>query len=213
MERCAPRARGPAADEPARSARGLPDADLVAAARAGDAGASAELFARHHRAVLAYAYGLVHDEHTAQDLTSEAFARTLAALRSGGGPVTGLRPYLYAVVRNAAVDWARKARRTVVTDKVGTWADESPGADAASAGGIADAAERVTVVRAFRSLPHRWQVVLWHTVIEDEGVREVAGTLGLKPGAVTQLSFRAREGLRRAYRAASAPDDPSAPSA
>ncbi|MFC4909651.1 RNA polymerase sigma factor [Actinomadura gamaensis] len=191
-------------EERARGVRGLPDADLVAAVRAGDVDASGELFARHHRSVLAYARGLAHDEHTAQDLTSEAFTRTLAALRSGGGPVAGPRPYLYAVVRNAAVDWARKARRTVVTDELAAWAERS--GDAAGTDALGDPAENAAVARAFRSLPRRWQVVLWHTVVEDEAVREVAGALGLKPGAVTQLSFRAREGLRRAYlKAGSAP--------
>ncbi|WP_433334407.1 sigma-70 family RNA polymerase sigma factor [Spirillospora sp. CA-294931] len=177
------------------------DADLVAAARIGDEQASDELYRRHHGAVLGYARGLVRDQHMAEDLTSEAFARTLAALREGMGPQVACRPYLYTVVRNAAVDWARAGRRTVVTDEVAEWADRP-------AEELPDVDERDTLVRAFRSLPDRWQTVLWHTVIEDEPVPKVAELLGLQPGAVTQLSFRAREGLRQAFLAASCEGHP-----
>ncbi|MBW8483954.1 sigma-70 family RNA polymerase sigma factor [Actinomadura parmotrematis] len=172
------------------------DAELVAAARTGDARASGALYERHHGAVLGYARGLVRDRHTAEDLTSEAFTRTFAALREGLGPREACRPYLYAAVRNAAVDWARAGRRTVVTDEVARWADgpvdEQPDVD-----------ELDALVRAFRSLPERWQTVLWHTVIEDEPVARVGELLGMRPGAVAQLSFRAREGLRQAFLAAS----------
>lgn len=178
-----------------------PDADLAAAAGAGDEKASDELYRRHHAAVLGYARGLVRDQYLAEDLTSEAFARTFAALRQGRGPQGACRPYLYTVVRNAAVDWARAGRRTVVTDQVADWAaapeDEAPDVD-----------ELDALARAFRSLPERWQTVLWHTVIEDEPVQRVAELLGMEAGAVAQLSFRAREGLRQAFLAASCEGHP-----
>ncbi|MEU5884443.1 sigma-70 family RNA polymerase sigma factor [Spirillospora sp. NPDC047279] len=172
------------------------DADLVQAAGSGDERASGELYRRHHSAVLGYARGLVRDQHMAEDLTSEAFTRTFAALQQGAGPREACRPYLYTVVRNAAVDWARAARRTVVTDEVAEWAD-------GPADEMPDVDELDALVRAFRSLPERWQTVLWHTIIEDEPVQKVSEVLGMEPGAVTQLAFRAREGLRQAFLAAS----------
>ncbi|WP_301173895.1 sigma-70 family RNA polymerase sigma factor [Actinomadura geliboluensis] len=175
-----------------------PDADLLAAAADGDEHASEELFRRHHTAVLRYARGLVRDQHLAEDLTSEAFTRTFAAMRQGHGPRDACRPYLYTVVRNTATDWARGDRRTVVTDEVADWAsapeDDPP----------PDVDELDALVRAFRSLPERWQTVLWYTVIEDEPIAQVAELLGMEKGAVSQLSFRAREGLRQAFLAASA---------
>lgn len=177
------------------------DAELVAAAGSGDERASGELYQRHHAAVLGYARGLVRDQHTAEDLTSEAFVRTFAALRQGMGPREACRPYLYTVVRNAAVDWVRAGRRTVVTDEVAEWADR-PADDPP------DLDELDALVRAFRSLPERWQTVLWHTVIEDEPVQRVAEVLGMEAGAVAQLAFRAREGLRQAFLAASCEGHP-----
>ncbi|MQY05410.1 hypothetical protein ACRB68_34850 [Actinomadura sp. RB68] len=181
----------------------LSDGELIAGVRAGDDSASAELFSRHHPAVLAYARGLARDAHTAEDLASEAFARTFAALRAGNGPGTSCRSYLYAVVRNTAVDWARSGRRTVVTDEVAAWADRP-----AEEGPQDDPGELDALRRAFRSLPGRWQLVLWHTVIEDEPPQQVSRVLGIEPGAVTQLSFRAREGLRQAFLAASCESRP-----
>lgn len=169
-----------------------PDADLLAAAGEGDEEASDELFRRHHTAVLRYARGLVRDQHLAEDLTSEAFTRTFAAMRQGGGPRDACRPYLYTVVRNTATDWARGARRTVVTDEVAEWASDSEEEPP-------DVDELDALVRAFRSLPERWQTVLWYTVIEDEPVGQVAELLGMEKGAVSQLAFRAREGLRQAF--------------
>ncbi|MGI5205850.1 sigma-70 family RNA polymerase sigma factor [Spirillospora sp. CA-108201] len=185
-----------------------PDADLLAAAAEGDEAASDELFRRHHTAVLRYARGLVRDQHLAEDLTSEAFTRTFAAMRQGGGPRDACRPYLYTVVRNTATDWARGARRTVVTDEVADWArgarrtvvtDEVADWASDSDAEAPDVDELDALVRAFRSLPERWQTVLWYTLIEDEPVGQVAELLGMEKGAVSQLAFRAREGLRQAF--------------
>ena len=62
----------------------------------------------------------------------------------------------------------------------------------------ADALDHGLTHRAFRSLPTRWQEVLWYS--EIEGMKPADRTLlGLKPTAVAQLAFRAREGLREAW--------------
>jgi DNA-directed RNA polymerase specialized sigma24 family protein len=55
------------------------------------------------------------------------------------------------------------------------------------------------IARAFRSLPERWQAVLWHTDIEASGPAEIAWLLGLSANSVAALAYRAREGLRQAY--------------
>ncbi|MFG1941621.1 sigma-70 family RNA polymerase sigma factor [Nonomuraea sp. NPDC048826] len=168
------------------------DAALTSLVRAGDSRAVAELYERHHAAVLAFARRLCADPHTAEDLASEAFARTLRTVRAGAGPSGGWRPYLYAVARNTAAEWARTEHRRVLTaefrDDELTVAGPEPPDD--------------LVTRAYRSLPPRWQTVLWHTVIEDDKPEQVAEILGTTPGNVGVLAFRAREGLRKAYLAA-----------
>ena len=61
------------------------------------------------------------------------------------------------------------------------------------------ALDRGLTHQAFRSLPSRWQEVLWYTEIEQMKPAEIAPLLGMKPTAVAQLAFRAREGLREAW--------------
>ncbi|OUC96355.1 RNA polymerase sigma factor, partial [Streptosporangium minutum] len=169
------------------------DPALTRLVRAGDDRAVSELYERHHPAVIAFARRLCRDPHTAEDLASEAFARTLRTVRNGlAGPTGDWRPYLYAVVRNTAAEWARSDQRSVPTDEFReddlTTAAPEPPDD--------------LVTRAYRSLPRRWQTVLWHTLIEDEEPERVAKILGITPGNVGVLAFRAREGLRKAYLAA-----------
>ncbi|MEV4186190.1 sigma-70 family RNA polymerase sigma factor, partial [Streptosporangium canum] len=169
------------------------DPALTRLVRAGDDRAVSELYERHYPAVIAFARRLCQDPHTAEDLASEAFARTLRTVRNGpAGPTGDWRPYLYAVVRNTAAEWARSDQRSVLTgefreDDLTTAAPEPPDD---------------LVTRAYRSLPPRWQTVLWHTLIEDEEPERVAKILGITPGNVGVLAFRAREGLRKAYLAA-----------
>uniref|UniRef100_UPI00066DF28D RNA polymerase sigma factor n=1 Tax=Nonomuraea sp. SBT364 TaxID=1580530 RepID=UPI00066DF28D len=169
------------------------DAALTRQVRAGDSRAVSELYERHHAAVLAFARRLCRDPHTAEDLASEAFARTLRTVRTGAaGPTGGWRPYLYAVARNTAAEWARSDQRLVLTGEFRE--------DELTAAGPEPPDDLVT--RAYRSLPPRWQTVLWHTLIEDEEPERVAKILGITPGNVGVLAFRAREGLRKAYLAA-----------
>ncbi|POM23572.1 ECF RNA polymerase sigma factor SigW [Actinomadura rubteroloni] len=176
--------------------------DLAERVRAGDEQAVAEVFLRHHSAMLAYAYALCRDRHTAEDLASEAFTRVLQAVRRGGGPDGAWRPYLYAAVRNLAADWARAQRRAVPSDDIADLA-ETAGPSAGAGTGpdehAARAEDRSLISAAFRALPAREQTVLWHTIVEEESRAQVAATLGTTQNHLNVLVFRARESLREAY--------------
>ncbi|WP_053647553.1 sigma-70 family RNA polymerase sigma factor, partial [Streptomyces sp. XY431] len=174
------------------------DAALIARLRAGDDGVVETLFERHHRAALGYARSLGGLDHRAEDLASEAFVRTLAAVRAGSGPTDSWRPYLLTVVRNTAAAWATSDRRSFPTDAVQDWADEAEHALSPDQI-LAASAEHELIVAAFRSLPERWQSVLWHSVVEDLPAEKVALLLGLSASGVSSLAARAREGLRTAY--------------
>ncbi|GAA4687311.1 hypothetical protein GCM10023347_48620 [Streptomyces chumphonensis] len=175
------------------------DTELTEAIRTGaEQAAVAELYARHRSAVLAYARTCCRDAHTAEDLAAEAFARTLEAVRSGGGPTGPWRPYLLTVVRRTAMAWATTARRAEVTEDVEQWEHAVPhthdGEEFTLRGEEDD-----LVLRGFRALPERWQAVLWHTVVEGESAQQVGTMLGLSASGVWSLAERAREGLREAY--------------
>ncbi|MFD3555105.1 sigma-70 family RNA polymerase sigma factor [Streptomyces goshikiensis] len=157
-----------------------------------------EVFSRHHSAVLAYARTCCRDVATAKDLASEAFARTYRAVAWGAGPEHAWRPYLLTCVRRVATDWMRRSARTQLSDDFEKWAgDLCDGQDVE--GAVLSAEEGSLVLRAYRSLPERWQAVLWHAVVEHEPATETARRLGISAGGVGSLAARAREGLREAY--------------
>ncbi|MGY1455554.1 NPCBM/NEW2 domain-containing protein [Streptomyces sp. SS8] len=181
------------------------DAELVSRMRGGDTRAYEELYRRHADAVRRYVRHCCRDTATANDLTDEVFARTLLAVRGGAGPDTAVRTHLLAAVRDVAAAWAGTSGRDLLVEDfaVFTAAADSPGGEGSS-GANSDVramrrAERSTAVRAFRDLPERWQVVLWHTVIEEEPPRDVAPLLGMAEDAVAALAQRAREGLQQSY--------------
>ncbi|MEU9720595.1 sigma-70 family RNA polymerase sigma factor [Streptomyces sp. NPDC047976] len=188
------------------------DGDLIARMRGGDDGAYEELFRRHADAVRRYARTCCRDGHTADDLTAEVFARTLQAVRGGAGPDQSVRAYLLTTVRRVAAAWAKTTRREHLVEDFAVFAEQAA-AGAESAGGLsgddtlelgADVramreAERSLAMQAFRSLPERWQAVLWHTTVEEASPSAIAPLFGLSANATAVLASRAREGLKQAY--------------
>ncbi|MGW1378552.1 sigma-70 family RNA polymerase sigma factor [Streptomyces sp. NPDC002446] len=182
------------------------DAQLLAAMRAGDDSAYEEMYRRHAEAVRRYARQCCRDVHTAEDLTGEVFARTLQAVRGGAGPDSAVRAYLLTTVRRVAASWAKTARREQLVEDFAVFAVTAAGssrdADTLDLGADVRAmheAEQSMAVQAFRSLPERYQTVLWHTTVEEESPSQVAPLLGLTANATAVLAHRAREGLRQAY--------------
>ncbi|MGR4881830.1 sigma-70 family RNA polymerase sigma factor [Streptomyces sp. LARHCF249] len=190
------------------------DGDLIARMRGGDDGAYEELFRRHADAVRRYARTCCRDGHTADDLTAEVFARTLQAVRGGAGPDQSVRAYLLTTVRRVAAAWAKTARREHLVEDFAVFAEQAAtGTEGAGLSGLsgddtlelgADVramheAEQSLAMQAFRSLPERWQAVLWHTTVEEASPSAIAPLFGLSANATAVLASRAREGLKQAY--------------
>ncbi|WP_075031349.1 sigma-70 family RNA polymerase sigma factor [Streptomyces mirabilis] len=184
------------------------DADLIGRMRAGDDTAYEELYRRHAEAVRRYARTCCRDAHTADDLTAEVFARMLQAVRRGHGPEHAVRAYLLTTVRRVAASWTKSAKREQLVDDFAVFAAQSSRTSEVSDDETLDLgadvramheAEQSLAMRAFRSLPERWQAVLWHTEVEDESPSEVATLFGLDANGTRVLASRAREGLKQAY--------------
>ncbi|MFJ9040003.1 sigma-70 family RNA polymerase sigma factor [Streptomyces sp. NPDC102406] len=202
--------RTPDAAVPAQREGGLPpsDAGLIERMRAGDDSAYEELYRRHAGAVRRYAVTCCRDAHTADDLTAEVFARMLGAVRGGKGPEHAVRAYLLTTVRRVAANWTQTAKREHLVDDFAVFAVQAARAKEVSDDDTLDLgadvramheAEQSMAMQAFRSLPERWQAVLWHTEVEDESPSEVAPLFGLDANGTRVLAKRAREGLKEAY--------------
>lgn len=175
-------------EEPA----GPGDADLVLRTRSGDTAAFGELWRRHYRSGITVARN-VSPGADADDLVQEAYTRIYQSILKGGGPTGSFRAYLFTSIRNTAAGWGRSRRETTI-DELELLEDPATTEQA-----TAEALDRGLTHQAFRSLPTRWQEVLWYSEIEAMKPSEIAPLLGMKATAVAQLTFRAREGLREAW--------------
>ncbi|MGB4136512.1 MAG: sigma-70 family RNA polymerase sigma factor, partial [Microbacterium sp.] len=170
----------------------IADADLVLRTRSGDAEAFGELWRRHYPSGIVVARS-VTSSIDPDDLVQESYTRIYQAILKGGGPNGSFRAYLFTSIRNTAAAWGRSRRESPI-DELDAVADP-----ATTEGATDDALDRGLTAQAFRSLPSRWQEVLWYTEIEQMKPAAVAPLLGMSAGAVSQLAFRAREGLREAW--------------
>ncbi len=167
------------------------DGEYIERARAGDTSAFAELWRRHYRSAVRVARQFTSID--ADDLVSEAYVRIYQRVLAGGGPTGAFRPYLYTTIRNLASSWGA-ASRDVQVDMIEDFQDERIPEDPA-----VWALDRTLTATAFRTLPERWQTVLWYTEVEGMDPHEVAPIMGMSANGVAALSYRAREGLRKAW--------------
>jgi len=174
------------------------DAELITAVREGDTSAFGVLYERHATAARTVARQYVRSTADADDVVSDAFARTLSVLQNGGGPDVTFRAYLFTVVRRLSYDLVNGARRTQPTDDERTF-ESAFGPMASTEDPTLEGFERSTVARAYLDLPERWRAVLWYTEVENLAPADIAPILGLTANGVSALAYRAREGLRQAY--------------
>jgi RNA polymerase sigma factor (sigma-70 family) len=173
------------------------DARLAALARAG--GPAGEVGARRAFEAIVERYrGPLHrycrrmlPDSRAEDVVQQAFLKAWSSLQEGA-EIRDLRPWLYRITHNAALDALKKAgydyeELTEVLQSAGT-----PDADF----------ERRVVMRetlaGVAALPERQREALLRTAVEGQSREQVAHDLGLSDGAVRQLVHRARTTLRAA---------------
>ncbi|WP_285725710.1 sigma-70 family RNA polymerase sigma factor [Psychromicrobium xiongbiense] len=170
------------------------DAFLIQQVRDGVAGAFDVLYTRHSAAAMYAARRHVDNVSDADDVVADAFASIYHTLQSGKGPDSFFRAYLLTIVRRTAFERNRKSSALLLTGD-----DENLDSARADDDVVLQEFESTAVAQAYRSLPERWQAVLWHVDIEGLKPAAAAPFVGLSPNGVSSLLIRAREGLRRAY--------------
>ncbi|MEA2142985.1 MAG: hypothetical protein QOI64_1415, partial [Solirubrobacteraceae bacterium] len=182
------------------------DAELGRRIGAGDVTAFATLDARHRKALIRYAGSLLRrSEHDAEDVVQDVLIRAHEALRAGNGP-DELRPWLFRLTRNRAIDEVRRAR----------WGDEALESETVFAGDAREEPETVLrrkeamrrLVEDLADLPVRQRVALLARELDDQTPEQVAEHLGVSVMAAHKLAGRARENLLKARdaRDAACPD-------
>jgi RNA polymerase sigma-70 factor (ECF subfamily) len=161
-------------------------AAAAARAREGDVDALRLLFLLYADNVFGYVLSIVHDEHDAEDLTSEVFARLPRALRLYRPGATPFVAWLLRVARNAALDHLRRERSV-------------PSAEISAAGEPAGfhELERLAGLRsALAALPADQREVVVLRLLAGLSPHEVADRLNRSVDAVHALQHRARRRLR-----------------
>src|SRR6266576_2814493 len=146
------------------------DSDLVAAVRRGDDRAFEELYARYHRRISSYIFGMVKDHARAEDLTQEVFMSALRRMRDTDRPIA-FKPWVYEIAKNACIDQFRRERRQEL--------DHLKGA----LGGLSEAHHQILVMREFEGLSYR----------------EIGDRMGMSRPSVESTLFRARKRLSEEY--------------
>ena len=146
-------------------------------------------YERTARGIWAYLARVTGDRQLADDLLQETFYRFLRANATHDGE-THRRNSLYRIATNLA----RDARRQNITRPAPILAGND--IESAPSGGQSGAAERsADFSRAMQNLQPRERAMLWLAYAEGASHREIASVLGLSPGSLKPLLFRARRKL------------------
>jgi RNA polymerase sigma-70 factor (ECF subfamily) len=160
-------------------------AAAVARARVGEEDALRLLFLLFADNVFGYVVSIVHDEHDAEDLTSEVFARLPRALGHYRPGATPFAAWLLRVARNAALDHLRQ-QRSVPSGHIQP-AGELPGVHEH---------ERLAGLRtALEALPADQRQVMLLRLVAGLSPGEVAVRLDRSVEALHALQHRARRRL------------------
>jgi RNA polymerase sigma factor (sigma-70 family) len=177
----------------------LTDDELVARFRLGDDAAFSEIHRRFRAALTAFARRMLHGSgHDPEDVVQDAFIRAYRGLRVTDRPMA-LRPWLYMIVRNRALDELRAPRRADAYD------DEAGMrcvADADPAQCFAEHEEMRQIVAEIARLPERQRLALVMREFDGRSHAETAQALHTTVPATKSLIVRARSNLQTAVRAA-----------
>lgn len=95
------------------------DPALIAAVRAGRRSAVGVLYRMYRADALGLARSLLRNDHDAEDVLHEAFAKTIKAIDNGYGPSENFLAYLYTAVKATAAGWWKTNLREVPVETGG----------------------------------------------------------------------------------------------
>ena len=145
----------------------------------------------HAGALLGYTTGLVGDRGRAEDIVQEVLLRAWQHADRLDARTRSLRPWLFTVAANLAVDHHRSRKARPVED-----GDE--GLDRQSAGdGVERAVEAWDMTDALGWLGPQHRAVLVETYYRGRSVAEAAMVLGIPAGTVKSRTYYALHALRR----------------
>lgn len=167
-----------------------PEADerLARRAAAGDRCAFEEIFYRYQQDLYRFCVGILREPHDAQDAVQNTMVKALRAL-PGETREMQLKPWLYRIAHNEAVELRRRRRPVesldATVDVAGVPTEEQVELEARLQTLLADIAD----------LPERQRSALVMRELSGLEFDEIAAALGTSSGAARQMLYEARRGL------------------
>jgi RNA polymerase sigma factor (sigma-70 family) len=165
------------------------DRRLAALAADGHDRAFEAIVERYRRPLQRYLRRLL-SEALAEDVLQASFVRAWQALRAGT-EVRDLRPWLYRIAHNQALNTLRAAGAALPAAT-----EELPAVSLETE--VERREELRETLHGIRALPQRQRAALVAVAVADRSHADVAAELGMSDGALRQLLLRARTTLRAA---------------
>jgi RNA polymerase sigma factor (sigma-70 family) len=168
----------------------LSDERLTRRAVGGDERAFAAIFRRYHQSLYRFCLAIVGNPEDAQDALQNTMIKVLRAL-PGEERQIELKPWLYRIAHNEAIDLLRRRRETTQLDVEQVAPGYGLSEDAA-------ARERLRQLLAdLRELPERQRDVLVMREMSGLSFDEIGAALETTPAVCRQTLYEARQSLRQ----------------
>jgi RNA polymerase sigma factor (sigma-70 family) len=165
------------------------DRRLVGLVREGYEAAFEEIVRRYGGQLGRYAAAIVGGR--SEDVTQDAFSKALLALRRDDGEIE-LRPWLYRIVRNTALNDLRDQPAAAVELAEAIATGSNP------AETLEHREELTKLMERLRALPEAQRAAIVMRELEGLSHVEIAAALGMSGGAARQAIYRGRRALRDA---------------
>ena len=166
------------------------DERLVRRAAGGEERALAAIFDRYHQQLYRYCVAILGDSQDAQDALQNTMLKVLRAL-PGEERQIELKPWLYRIAHNEAVELLRRRRPAEELDPELTAATSSLAEDAELRARLRQ------LIADLERLPERQRSVLVMRELADLDFAEIGTALGTSPAVARQTLYEARLSLRQ----------------
>jgi len=167
----------------------MSDAKLARRATQGDERAFAAIFDRYHQEIYRFCLSILGNAEDARDALQNTMLKALQALPDEKREIR-LRPWLYRVAHNEAIDLVRKRRETAAVDPE----------LAAPGNGVADTVAQRERLRQLLldlgDLPERQRAALVMRELGGLAFEQIAEAFGTSPATARQTVYEARVNLR-----------------
>ena len=174
------------------------DEALLKRAGEGDQAAFLELYDRHRQPIFRFAYRLLGEVDTAEDVTHDCFLSLIRKPENFRPERASLRTYLFAAARNLALKHFRDSGRETGLDEITEEPQLSPRQEPLRK--LLDEELAAEVRRAVFSLAPLQREALVLFEYEGLSLNEIAEITGADVGAVKGRLYRARERLKSVLR-------------